>query len=122
MSKPKIGFIGLGIMGKPMSKHLLNAGYEVVVHNRSREAVAELVSAGAKEAHSPKEVAQNSEVIITMLPDSPDVETVALGPDGLIEGVKEGTIHIDMSTIAPSVAVHVGEELAKKASNAWTPR
>ncbi len=114
MSKPKIGFIGLGIMGKPMSKHLLNAGYEVVVHNRSREAVAELVSAGAKEAHSPKEVAQNSEVIITMLPDSPDVETVALGPDGLIEGVKEGTIHIDMSTIAPSVAVHVGEELAKK--------
>ena len=104
MSKPKIGFIGLGIMGKPMAGHLLNDGYELVVHNRSRDAVTELVSKGAQEAHSPKEVAEHSDVIITMLPDSPDVEEVALGDNGLIHGVKDGAIFIDMSTIAPAVA------------------
>ena len=114
MEKPKIGFIGLGIMGKPMAGHLLNAGYELVVHNRSRDSVAELVGKGAAEAHSAKEVAENSDVIITMLPDSPDVEEVALGDGGLIEGVKEGAIYIDMSTIAPAVAVKVGEALAEK--------
>jgi 2-hydroxy-3-oxopropionate reductase len=114
MAKPKIGFIGLGIMGKPMSRHLLSAGYELVVHNRSREAVAELVGAGAQEAHSPREVAKNSSVIITMLPDSPDVESVALGPDGIIEGVSDGDIFVDMSTIAPSVAVGIGEAMAEK--------
>ncbi len=114
MAKPKIGFIGLGIMGKPMSRHLLSAGYELVVHNRSREAVAELVDAGAQEAHSPGEVARNSSVIITMLPDSPDVESVALGPDGIIEGVSDGDIFVDMSTIAPSVAVGIGEAMAEK--------
>jgi 2-hydroxy-3-oxopropionate reductase len=114
MPKPKIGFIGLGIMGKPMSKHLLNAGYSLVVHDIVREAVQEVVAAGAEEASSSKEVAARSEVIITMLPDSPDVQAVALGADGLIEGVSEGDVHIDMSTIAPGVAIEVAEALGKK--------
>jgi 2-hydroxy-3-oxopropionate reductase len=114
MSKPKIGFVGLGIMGKPMSKHLLNAGYSLIVHDIVRESVKEVVAAGAKEAFSPKEVAERSEVIITMLPDSPDVQAVALGVNGLIEGVSEGDVHIDMSTIAPGVAIEVAEALGKK--------
>jgi 2-hydroxy-3-oxopropionate reductase len=114
MSKPKIGFIGLGIMGKPMSKHLLDAGYSLVVHDLVREAVQEVIAAGAEEAFSSREVAERSEVIITMLPDSPDVQAVALGVDGLIEGVSEGDIHIDMSTIAPGVAVEVAEALGEK--------
>ncbi len=114
MSKPRIGFIGLGIMGKPMSNHLLQAGYAVIVHNRSREPVAELVEAGAGEAHSPREVAENSDVVISMLPDSPDVQEVALGPGGIIEGVSRDDIYIDMSTIAPSVALEVGGAMAKK--------
>ena len=117
MAKPTVGFIGLGIMGKPMSGHLLSAGYDVVVHNRSRESVAELVGQGATEAFSPKEVAEKSSVIITMLPDSPDVEAVALGADGIIEGVSDGDIYIDMSTIAPSVTTGIGEAMAKKGVN-----
>ena len=114
MSKPRIGFIGLGIMGKPMSRRLLDAGYDVVVHNRSREAVAELVAAGAGEAHSPREVAEKSDVVISMLPDSPDVQEVALGPGGIIEGASRGDVYIDMSTIAPSVALEVGGAMAEK--------
>ena len=114
MAKPTIGFIGLGIMGRPMSKHLLSAGYELVVHDVNREAVADVVSAGATEASSSKEVAGKSSVIISMLPDSPDVEAVALGDDGIIEGVESGAIYVDMSTIAPSVAVSVGEAMAAK--------
>ena len=114
MSKPKVGFVGLGIMGRPMAKHLLAAGYPLVVHNRSREAVQELVAEGAEEVFSPKEVAQKSQLMITMLPDSPDVELVALGSDGLIEGVSQGDIYIDMSTIAPSVAVRVARAMAEK--------
>jgi len=114
MSKPTIGFIGLGIMGRPMSQHLLDSGYELVVHNRSRAVVKEMVALGAKEAFSPKEVAERSQIIITMLPDSPDVEAVALGPDGIICGAAQGNIHIDMSTIAPSVAVAVAQELSTK--------
>ena len=114
MAKPKIGFIGLGIMGRPMSKHLLSAGYELVVHDVNREAVADVVAAGAQEAHSPKEVTEKSSVVISMVPDSPDVEAVALGSEGIIEGVSEGDIYIDMSTIAPSVAVSVGEAMAAK--------
>lgn len=112
--KKKIGFIGLGIMGKPMAKNLLQAGYTLVVHDIDRAPVQELVAAGAEEAFSPKEIAQRSEVIITMLPDSPDVRLVALGPDGLIEGVEAEDIYVDMSTIAPSVAVEVAEAMAEK--------
>ncbi len=114
MLKPTVGFIGLGIMGKPMARHLLQAGYPLVVHNRSRAAVKELVAEGAQEAYSCREVAERSDIIISMVPDSPDVEAVALGPDGLIEGVREGQIYIDMSTIAPGVAIKVAEELGKK--------
>lgn len=114
MSKPKIGFIGLGIMGKPMAGHLIDAGYELVVHNRNRDAVDELVGRGATEAHSGKEVAEQSDIIITMLPDSPDVESVALGEGGIIEGAHEGLIFVDMSTIAPSVTTQVGEVLSEK--------
>ena len=114
MSKPKIGFIGLGIMGKPMAGHLIDAGYELVVHNRNRDAVDELVGRGAAEAHSGKEVAEQSDIVITMLPDSPDVESVALGEGGIIEGAHEGLIFVDMSTIAPSVTTQVGEVLAGK--------
>ena len=114
MSKPKIGFIGLGIMGKPMAGHLIDAGYELVVHNRNRDAVDELVGRGAAEAHSGKEVAEQSDIVITMLPDSPDVESVALGEGGIIEGAHEGLIFVDMSTIAPSVTTQVGEALAGK--------
>ena len=114
MPKPKIGFIGLGIMGKPMAGHLIDAGYELVVHNRNRDAVDELVGKGAAEAHSGKEVAEQSDIVITMLPDSPDVESVALGEGGIIEGAHEGLIFVDMSTIAPSVTTQVGEALAEQ--------
>ena len=114
MSKPKIGFIGLGIMGKPMAGHLIDAGYDLVVHNRNRDAVDELVGKGATEAHSGREVAEQSDIVITMLPDSPDVESVALGEGGIIEGAHERLIFVDMSTIAPSVTTQVGEVLAQK--------
>jgi 2-hydroxy-3-oxopropionate reductase len=112
--KGVIGFIGLGIMGKPMAGHLMKAGYKLVVHDVNREPVRDLVSRGAREAFSPKEVAEQVKQIITMLPDSPDVEGVALGPAGIIEGVKEGTIYADMSTIAPAVAVQVAQDMKKK--------
>src|SRR5437899_12975589 len=85
-----IGFIGLGIMGRPMAKNLLKAGYPVVVHSRSQGPVDELVGGGAKRASSAKEVAGQVDVLITMLPNSPEVELVALGPDGIIEGAKKG--------------------------------
>jgi 2-hydroxy-3-oxopropionate reductase len=112
MPTPIIGFIGLGIMGLPMAHHLIQAGYPLVAHNRSRRAVAECVAAGAAEASSPREVAAQSQVVITMLPDSPDVELVALGAEGLIEGFRPGAIYVDMSSIAPAVAVKVAQALA----------
>ncbi len=114
MSLPTIGFIGLGIMGRPMSKHLLKAGYPLVVYDIVQAAVDELKAAGAEAGSSPKAVAARSQVIITMLPDSPDVEAVALGPDGLIEGVKSGVLYADMSTIAPSTSVKVAKAMAEK--------
>lgn len=114
MRKRKIGLIGLGVMGFPMGENLLEAGYSLVVCDVRREPVKKLVESGAEEACSPREVAERSQVIITMLPDSPDVELVALGSEGIIEGADEGDIYIDMSTIAPSVAVKVAKEMAKK--------
>lgn len=110
----KIGFIGLGIMGKPMSKNLLKAGYQLVVYDLNEEAVAELVEAGAERGDSIKDVASKSEVIITMLPNSPQVKEVVLGEDGVIEGAKLGSLVIDMSSIAPLVSREVGEKLAAK--------
>ncbi|MEW6750283.1 MAG: 2-hydroxy-3-oxopropionate reductase [Candidatus Latescibacterota bacterium] len=114
MAKPKIGFIGLGIMGRPMSHHLLQAGYALVVHDINRDAVAEVVAAGAAEATSAREVAGRTSLVITMLPDSPDVEAVALGQDGIIAGIAPGSIYVDMSTIAPSVAKSVAAALAAR--------
>src|SRR3989441_1113135 len=106
------GFIGLGIMGRPMAKNLLKAGFPLVVHSRSRGPVDELVQAGAKAATSPRDVAAQCEVVITMLPNSPDVELVALGKDGIIEGARRGLIYVDMSTISPIVSQRVGKALA----------
>jgi len=114
MNQPTIGFIGLGIMGKPMALNLLKAGYSLVVHSRSRPPVDEVAAAGAAAVSSPSEVARRSDLVITMLPDSPDVEQVALGPNGIGEGAREGLIYVDMSTIAPSTAVRVGQALAEK--------
>ena len=107
-----IGFIGLGIMGKPMSKNLLKAGYPLIVHSRSRSPVDEVVKAGARAASSPKDVAAQCDVLITMLPNSPDVEQVALGNGGIIEGARPGLIFLDMSTISPIVSRKVGAALA----------
>jgi 2-hydroxy-3-oxopropionate reductase len=109
-----IGFIGLGIMGRPMAKNLLKAGHALVVHSRSRGPVDELVAAGAQAATSPKDVAGRSDVLITMLPNSPDVELVALGKDGIIEGARPGLILVDMSTISPIVSQKVGQALEAK--------
>jgi 2-hydroxy-3-oxopropionate reductase len=114
MEKPVVGFIGLGIMGKPMAHNLLRSGYALVVHNRSRSAVEELVEAGAWAAHSPAEIGRQSGLVITMLPDGPDVEQVALGPDGLIHGLAPGAIWVDMSTIAPAVAIRAAAALREK--------
>ncbi|HWP48362.1 MAG TPA: 2-hydroxy-3-oxopropionate reductase [Candidatus Limnocylindrales bacterium] len=110
----KIGFIGLGIMGKPMARNLIKAGFPLVVHNRSRGPVEELMKEGAEAAYSPKEVAQKAEVVITMLPDSPDVEKVILGENGVLEGARAGTILIDMSSISPIVSQRIAAEVAKK--------
>ena len=105
-----IGFIGLGRMGKPMARNLLAAGRRLVVHNRSREAVGELEAAGAMAAASPREVAAAAGAVITMLPDSPDVEAVLRGPDGVFAGAAKGTLLIDMSTISPVVARRLAQE------------
>lgn len=110
----KIGFIGLGIMGKPMSKNLLKAGYELVVNDINQAAVDELVAAGAKSAETPKEVSEQVEVVITMLPNSPHVKTVILGKNGVIEGAKPGTIVADMSSIAPLASREIYAKLAEK--------
>lgn len=110
----KIGFIGLGIMGKPMSKNLLKAGHELVVCDFNKDAVAEVVAAGAKEGTNGAEIAKECDVIITMLPNSPHVRTVALGEGGIIEGAHEGTVLIDMSSIDPVETKKIGAELAKK--------
>jgi 2-hydroxy-3-oxopropionate reductase len=113
-SKPVVGFIGLGIMGKPMARNLLNAGYTLIVLNRSRPPMDELIAIGAQPGTSPQDVASRSDVVITMLPDSPDVESVALGADGIIAGIRDGALWIDMSTIAPATTKHVAGELAAK--------
>jgi 2-hydroxy-3-oxopropionate reductase len=109
-----IGFIGLGIMGRPMARNLLKAGYSLVVHSRSRGPVDEIAGAGAKVGTSPRDVAAQSDVLITMLPNSPDVEQVVLGRDGVIEGARPGMVLLDMSTISPLVSQKIGAALAAK--------
>lgn len=109
----KIGFIGLGIMGKPMSKNLIKAGYELVVCDIVAAAVDEVVAAGATAAATPKAVAEQTDIVITMLPNSPHVRQVVLGENGVIEGAKKGTIVIDTSSIAPLVSQEVAGKLAE---------
>jgi 2-hydroxy-3-oxopropionate reductase len=107
----KVGFVGLGIMGKPMAKNLMEAGYELVLYNRTPEKAQELAEDGEAEVvANPREVAENSDIIITMLPDSPDVEAVVAGEGGVLEGIRDGALLVDMSTISPVVT----EELAEK--------
>jgi 2-hydroxy-3-oxopropionate reductase len=110
----KVGYIGLGLMGKSMARNILKAGFSVVVHNRSRVAVDELVAEGAVAASTPAEVAAQVEVVFTNLPDTPDVELVALGKDGIIEGAHAGLIFVDNSTIKPGAARAIAAKLAEK--------
>jgi 2-hydroxy-3-oxopropionate reductase len=109
-----VGYIGLGLMGKSIARNLLKAGFPLVVHNRSRPAVDELVAEGAAAAHSPREVAAQVDVIFTNLPDTPDVEQVVLGKDGILEGAHERLIYVDNSTIKPAAARRIAEVLAEK--------
>lgn len=109
-----VGYIGLGLMGKPMARNIMKAGFPLVIHNRSQESVKELVTEGAKAAQSPKEIAEQVDIVFTNLPDSPDVELVALGKNGIIEGAKEGLIFVDNSTIKPATARHIAEKMGEK--------
>ncbi len=114
MSLPRLGFIGLGIMGRPMTKNLLKAGYEVTVWNRSEPGIADVEKAGAKRASSPADVASKADVVLSCVTDSPDVEQVYLGKNGVIENIREGMICIDHSTISPTVAQSVASKLTEK--------
>lgn len=110
----KVGFIGLGIMGKPMSKNLVKAGNELVVYDFNEASVAELVAMGAKGASCGAEVARECDVIITMVPNSPHVRAACLGKDGIADGAKEGTLVIDMSSIDPAESKKIGADLAER--------
>ena len=110
----KIGFIGLGLMGSGMSMNLVKAGFPVTVWNRTASKMEPLLEAGAKGAGSPKEVAENSDIVVSIVTDSQDVEEVILGPEGAIHGARSGSVVIDMSTISPSVTRRIAEELGKK--------
>lgn len=110
----KVGYIGLGLMGKSIARNILKTGFPVIIHNRSRAAVDELVAEGAVAASSPGEVASQVDVIFTNLPDTPDVEKVVLGDNGILEGAHDGLIYIDNSTIKPASARMIAEELFKR--------
>ena len=114
MAKEKIGFIGTGIMGRPMVSNLLKAGYSVTVHNRTKSRAQEVLSEGAAWADSAAKVAKVSDVVITCVPDTPDVKQVLIGENGVIEGAREGLICVDMSTISPSATKEMGAELSAK--------
>jgi len=109
-----VGYIGLGLMGKSMARNIMKAGFPLVVHNRSQAAVNELVAEGAKSAGTPAELSSQVDVIFTNLPDSPDVELVALGENGIIEGVRSGSIFVDNSTIKPASARRIAQVLGEK--------
>lgn len=112
--RPAIGFIGLGTMGGPMARNVLKGGYRMTVYNINPKAVERLVQAGATAAESPREVAAASDVVITMLPDAPDVERAVLGADGAVEGIRKGSVLIDMSTIDPRTDQRIGAALAER--------
>jgi 3-hydroxyisobutyrate dehydrogenase len=111
---PRIGFIGLGLMGRPMAANLLKKGYHLSVYNRSKKSVEELAALGAKATNCPKEVAQDSDIVIDMVTDAPDVEQVLLGPKGVVEASRKGIIVIDMSTNSPDVAKSIANGLEAK--------
>ena len=115
----KVGFIGLGIMGRPMSKNLIKAGYELVVNDFNRDAVADVVACGAEAATSNKEVGEKCDVVITMVQNSPQVRSALLGEGGVCEGAKPGTVVIDMSSI-PLRARSSALSWQRKASICWT--
>ncbi|HUL71762.1 MAG TPA: NAD(P)-dependent oxidoreductase [Vicinamibacterales bacterium] len=110
----QVGFIGLGVMGRPMAKHILTKGYPLTVYGRSRGPVDELVAAGAHAASSPAAVARVSSIVITMLPDTPDVEYVLTGPEGVLDGMARGTVVIDMSSISPVATRRLAAHVALK--------
>jgi 2-hydroxy-3-oxopropionate reductase len=114
LQKMTVGYIGLGLMGKSMARNILHAGYPLIVHNRSQAAVDELVAEGARRALSPAEVAGQVDVVFTNLPDSPDVEAVALGPAGILDGAQAGLVFVDNSTIRPATARKIAERLGEK--------
>lgn len=112
--KQKIGWVGLGKMGVPMSKNLIKAGYPVAVYNRTKEKTKELADEGAQVADSPKGLAPGVDVIISMIADDPALEAVSIGPNGAFEGAKAGAIYIDMSTVSPVASGRVAEAAEKK--------
>jgi len=117
MAQMRIGFIGLGIMGRPMALNLLEAGHALTVWNRTASKMRPLVEAGAAQGTSPADVADGADVVISIVSDSPDVEQVALGPEGVIASARRGLLYVDMSTIAPRVAREVAARLAEKGTD-----
>ena len=114
MAVDVVGFIGLGVMGKPMAKNLIKGGHSLVAHSRSRGPVDEVVAAGAKAASSPADVARQASVVITMLPDTPDVELVLTGSDGVVSGLQPRAVVIDMSSISPAATRRLASIVASK--------
>ena len=110
----RVAFIGMGTMGAPMARNILEAGFAVTVHNRTREKEQPLVAMGAQAAASPRDAAAEADLVITCLSDTPDVDAIILGPDGVIEGVRKGAIVIDMSTISPTATRQIAAALAEK--------
>jgi 2-hydroxy-3-oxopropionate reductase len=114
MANPVIGFIGLGIMGKPMARNLLKAGHVLIVHNRSRAAVDEITREGARPMNNAKDVAEHSDIVVTVLPDSPDVELVYASEQGIFAGAESGSLLVDMSSISPVVARKLAAEAERR--------
>src|SRR5262245_11254916 len=112
--RTRVGFVGLGLMGLPMARNLLRAGYQLTVHNRTAAKAEPLVAEGAQRADSPAEAARRADVVVTMVPDSPDVEAVVAGPGGLLAGIAAGATWIDMSTISPEVTRRLGASAAER--------
>src|SRR3954470_8507385 len=110
----RVAFVGLGTMGAAMAGHLLDAGHDVAVHNRTREREEALAERGARRAATPQEAAEGAELVFVCVSDSPDVEQVVLGEDGIVHGLAEGAVLVDCSTISPATSRKLAEELAKK--------
>ena len=110
----RVGFVGVGVMGAPIARNILKGGFPLMVHDVDGAAADRLVAAGATRAESTRAVAADSDVVITMVPDAPDVETVALGPDGILAGARPGLIYVDMSTIDPLTTRRVGAAMAAR--------